>query len=134
MEPAPAPPPAPRADPAPERRPAAPAAEDDESAIRRVVANYARAIESKSLALFREVKPNVTPDEQRRLEDGFRAVSSQRVTITVDAIEKRGQEAVVRLRRHDVIQAGGRQQTADSQQTMTFTHVNGTWVIREIGR
>ncbi len=133
-EPAPAPPPAPRADPAPERRPAAPAAEDDESAIRRVVANYARAIESKSLALFREVKPNVTPDEQRRLEDGFRAVSSQRVTITVDAIEKRGQEAVVRLRRHDVIQAGGRQQTADSQQTMTFTHVNGTWVIREIGR
>ena len=48
--------------------------------------------------------------------------------------DRRGQDAVVRLRRHDVIQAGGRQQTADSQQTLTFTRLNGAWVIREIGR
>jgi hypothetical protein len=129
--------PSPRPYPAPERRTPAPVpapVEDDDAAIRRVVANYARAIETKNLALFREVKPNLTPDEARRIEAGFNAVTSQRVTIIVDSIDRRGQDAVVRLRRHDVIQAGGRQQTADSQQTMTFTHAGGTWVIREIGR
>ncbi len=132
--PVPAPAPAPRVEPAPERRAAPPPApvEDDDAAIRRVVASYARAIETKDIALFRAVKPNLTADEQRRLETGFRAVTSQRVSITVDAIERRGQDAVVRLRRHDIVQAGGRQQTADSQQTLTFTHAGGAWVIREI--
>jgi hypothetical protein len=125
---------APRVEVAAERRaPAAsPAVEDDDAAIRRVVLNYARAIETKDLVLFRSVKPNLSADEQRRLDAGFRAVTSQRVSIVVESIEKRGQEAVVRLRRHDVIQAGGRQQTADSQQTLTFTHASGAWVIRDI--
>ena len=128
--------PAPRADAVPERRPpaAAPSVEDDDAAIRRVVASYARAIESKDLALFRSVKPNLTPEEQRRLEEGFRAVTSQRVALTIDAIEHRGQDAVVRVRRHDTIQVGGRQQAADSQQTMTLTRAGAAWVIREIGR
>ena len=89
---------------------------------------------SKDLVLFRSVKPNLTPEEQRRLEEGFRAVTSQRVAITVDTVERRGQDAVVRVRRHDTIQVGGRQQTADSQQTMTLTRAGAAWVIREIGR
>jgi len=124
--------------PAPvERRAPAPPAtpgEDDDTAIRRVVATYARAIEGKDLALFRSVKPNMSALEQRRIEEGFRAVASQRVDVTILAIEQRGQEASVRLRRRDVIQAGGRQQTADSQQTMTLTKTGTSWVIREIGR
>ena len=128
--------PAPRADTVAERRPlaAAPPVEEDDAAIRRVVASYARAIESKDLSLFRSVKPNLTPEEQRRLEAGFRAVTSQRVAITIDLIERRGQDAVVRVRRHDTIQVGARQQTADSQQTMTLTRAGAAWVIREIGR
>ena len=72
--------------------------------------------------------------EQRAIEDGFRAVSSQRVTINIQSIEHRGQEAIVRLRRQDVIQAGGRQQTADSQQSLTLVRSGSGWVIREIGR
>ena len=78
-----APPPAPAAAPAP-----APV-EDDDAAIRRVVATYARAIETKDLALYRTVKPNLSPAEQRTIEDGFRAVTSQRVTITIQSIERR---------------------------------------------
>ena len=142
--PAPIEPPAVASQPAPargeppiERRspnPPAPAGEDDDAAIRKVVATYVHAIETKDLGLFRSVKPNMSADEQRRVEEGFRAVTSQRVDVTIVAIEHRGQEASVRLRRHDVIQAAGRQQTADSQQTMTLTKTGAGWVIREIGR
>jgi hypothetical protein len=114
--------------------PAPPASEDDEAAIRRVVATYAHAIETKDVALFRSVKPNMSVQEQRRIEEGFRAVSSQRVTISILGIDRRGQEASVRLRRRDEIDAGGRQQTSETQQTMTLTRNGGAWVIREIGR
>jgi hypothetical protein len=106
--------------------------ESDDAAIRRVVATYARAIETKDLALFRAVKPNLSADEQRRIEDGFRAVASQQVAITILAIEPHGQDATVRLRRRDTISAGGRQQTSDSMQTMTLTRSASGWVIREI--
>jgi hypothetical protein len=74
----PAPPPeaAAASPPAPERREPAPgrSGEADDAAIRRIVATYARAIENKDLQLFRSVKPNMSAEEQRRIEEGFRAV------------------------------------------------------------
>lgn len=97
-----------------------------------MVATYAHAIETKDLALFRSVKPNLSGDEQRRIEEGFRAVASQRVAVTITSIEIRGQDATVRLRRHDTIQAGGREQTADSMQTMTLVRGAAGWTIRDI--
>ncbi len=109
-------------------------AESDDTAIRAVIATYARAIETKDLALYRRVKPNLSADEQRRVEEGFRTVTSQRVAITVVSIDQRGQDATVRLRRRDTIQAGGRQQTSDSVQTMTLNRSATGWTIREIGR
>ena len=132
---APAPPPAP--EPSPERREPTRTptpVETDDAAIRRVVMNYARAIESKDIGLFRRVKPNLSADEQRRIEDGFRAVTSQQVDMTILSIEQHGDDASVRLRRRDTIQAGGRQQTTESQQTMTLTRSASGWVIRDIGR
>ena len=111
-----------------------PPGESDESAIRRTVATYARAIETKDVALFRSIKPNLTSEEQRRIEESFRAVSLQQVSITILSIDRRGQEASVRLRRRDTIDAGGRQQTAESQQTLTLTRTSAGWVIAEIGR
>ena len=86
-----------------------------------MVATYAKAIETKDLALFRTVKPNMSAEEQRRIEAGFRAVTSQQVSVTIVSIEQRGQEASVRLRRRDTIQAGGRQQITNSEQTMTLS-------------
>jgi hypothetical protein len=128
----------PRPEPPAAGRDSSPAAaappEDDESMIRRLVATYARAIETKDLALFRSVKPNLSSEEQRRLDDAFRAVTSQRVSITILSINRRGQEASVRLRRHDQIEAGGRSQTVESQQTLMLVHAGPGWVIREIGR
>jgi hypothetical protein len=72
--------------------------------------------------------------EQRRIEEGFRAVASQQVNLNILSIERRGQEASVRVRRRDTIQAGGRQQSTDSQQTIVMTKAATGWVIREIGR
>jgi hypothetical protein len=108
--------------------------EEDEAAIRRVIATYARAIENKDLALFRSIKPNLSGEERRRIEDGFRAVSSQRVTVTIQSITRQGREATVRLRRRDEIDAGGRRQTSESQQTLMLDKTGNTWIIREIGR
>jgi hypothetical protein len=76
----------------------------------------------------------MTAAEQRRIEEGFRAVSSQRVTITILGIEQRGTQAMVRLRRRDAIVADGRQQTTDTQQTITVARAGSSWVIRDIGR
>jgi serine/threonine protein kinase len=137
----PAPKPEPPAAPPVERKPegkpettAPPAAsaEDDEAAIRRLVASYGRAIESKDLGLFRAIKPNLTAQEERRLRDGFRDVTSQRVAVTVLSIARRGDEASVALRRRDTIQAAGRQQTVESHQTLRVARVNGSWVITDI--
>lgn len=136
--PAPVAPPV-RAEPAdtpvkPPPPPAAPQAADDESAIRRVVAAYGRAIETKDLALFRSIKPNLGADEERRIRDGFRAVTSQRVNITILSIDRRGDQATLQLRRQDIIEAGGRRQSPESRQTLTLAKSNGSWFIIEIGR
>jgi hypothetical protein len=113
--------------------PAAPV-EDDEAVIRRVVAAYARAIEGKDLDAFKTVKPNLSAAEQRRLEDSFRAVASQKVDINVLSIERRGSSAAVKVRRRDTLTAGGRSQTSESQQTLTLIRSGAGWVISEIGR
>jgi serine/threonine protein kinase len=133
-EPAPTPPPVANA----ERReraadPPAKPVEDDDAAIRRVIATYGRAIETKSLALFRSVKPNLSADEERRITAGFRSVASQQVAITILSIDRKGDNAVVRLRRRDTIVAGGRQQTSEAQQTMTLSK-RGNWTIEQIGQ
>lgn len=120
----PAPPTAPSSDRA--------AAERDEAAIRQLVASYARAIESKDMALFRTIKPNLSLDEERRLQAGFRAVTSQRVRLDIVSLDHRGESASVVVKRHDTIRAGGRDQTADSQQMLRFSRTPSGWVIVEI--
>lgn len=100
--------------------------------MRRVVATYGRAIESKDIALFRTVKPNLSRDEERRLQEGFRTVSSQQVRLTIVSVDLHEQAATVVAQRHDVIEAGGRRQSADSRQTFTLARTPGGWVITAI--
>jgi hypothetical protein len=128
--PSPTPTPPPAVEPAPV--PAKPAVDEDDVAIRNVIATYGRAIESKDLGLFRLVKPNLSREEERRLQEGFRAVTSQHVTLTILSIDRRGDRATVLVRRRDVIQAGARQQEAERQQTLTLARSRDGWVISEI--
>jgi hypothetical protein len=97
-----------------------------------VIATYGRAIEEKNLTLFRSVKPNLSADEERRLQEGFRAVSSQEVQLTVRSLDRQGDQASVLVDRRDVITAGGRQQTVESQQRLSFARSSGSWVITDI--
>jgi serine/threonine protein kinase/outer membrane biosynthesis protein TonB len=106
--------------------------EIDDAAIRRVVATYGRAIESKDLALFRSVKPNLSGTEERRLQQGFRAVTSQRVALTITSIDRRGDAATVVVQRRDEIDTGGRQQTVETRQSLTLSRAKDGWVIVEI--
>jgi hypothetical protein len=123
------PPPSTRQEPRERAAPAGPTPEEDEAGIRRVVATYARAIESKDVRLFRSIWPNLSRDDERRLEDGFRAVTSQRVDLTILSIQRRADDASVVVRRRDTIQAGGRQHTSESQQTLHLARVGRDWTI-----
>jgi serine/threonine protein kinase len=131
--PAEAPPPPPEtARPTESARPGPTADEIDDAAIRRVVAAYGRAIETKDLVLFRSIKPNLSPDEERRLQQAFRAVTSQRVTLTIASIDRRADAASVVVQRRDVLEVGGRRQNVDARQTLTFALSGNGWVITEI--
>ena len=124
--------PKPATTPEPAEKPAAPPPVEEDAAIRNVVTTYARAIETKDLALFRSIKPNLSVEEERRLSEGFRAVTSQKVALTVLSINRRGDEAVVVVRRRDAIDAGGRQRTVESQQMLTLNRARDAWVISTI--
>jgi hypothetical protein len=102
---------------------------DVDAAIRGLIATYARAIETKDLALFRSIKPNLSADEQRRLQAGFQAVSSQRVALTILSIDRHGDDAAATVRRRDTIEIGGRTQTVDTQQTLQLARARGGWVV-----
>jgi serine/threonine protein kinase len=113
----------------PESRSSRPTADEDEGAIRRAASMYAHAIETKDLALFRSIKPNLSREEERRLQDGFRAVSSQRVALTVVSIERHGDDATVKVKRRDTIEAGGRNQAIDSDQILQMTRAGAGWIV-----
>ena len=115
-----------------DRGTAPPQPETDDAAVRRIVASYARAIESKDVALFRSVKPNLSAEEERRLQEGFRTVTSQQVRLSPTSVEIRGQEATVVAQRRDIIDAGGRRQTVESRQTFRLTRNASGWVITDI--
>jgi hypothetical protein len=127
----PAPPPA---EPRPTEpvKPAPSPSEADDAAIRKAVATYGRAIENKDVALFRSIKPNMSGDEERRLQQGFRAVASQRVFLTIASIERRGDTASVVVRRRDELEIAGRRQTVEAKQTLSLARAGDGWVIVEI--
>lgn len=103
----------------------------DEAAIQKLVADYGRAIETRDLALFKAVKPNLTSDEERRTRAAFQAVKSQTVRITVVSLEITGEAAVVKVARRDTINGG---LVSSFPQTLRLTRAAGSWGIVEIGK
>jgi hypothetical protein len=127
-----APPAAEPAAPPVKKVPEGPTPEQDEQAIRQLVATYGRAIENKDLALYRSIWPTLSAEQARLVQEGFRAVTSQRVELTVASLARQGNEATVTVRRRDTIHAGGQQSTRDSQQTMTMARQGTRWIIVSI--
>ena len=103
---------------------------NDEPAIRRVIADYERAIETRDLSLFRTVKPNLSGQEERTLRATFAQVRSHEIEMTLGPIEVDGTQARVRLTRQDLIDG----KPFNFQQTLVLGKDGGAWTIREIGR
>ena len=125
---------APRAQPTPTAPPRPAAAQNDEDAIRKVLATYVRAIENKDLALFAAVKPNLSVEERKRLQASFRAVESHQIDITISTMEIQGSQASVRIARKDTIGFNGKKQTNQSRQILVLSKGPNVWVIEQIAQ
>jgi tetratricopeptide (TPR) repeat protein len=129
---APMPPPViPTAAPTPVAVPSAPPptlALGDEPAIRKVIDDYKRAIESKNLDLLRAVKPSLSAAEEKALRNLFKMPQRQQLNLSVEAVDINGAQAKVRTSRQDAID--GRQQKK-VQQTFNLTKAASGWVIRD---
>jgi serine/threonine protein kinase len=105
--------------------------ESDENAIRRVLRAYEQAIETKDIALFRVVRPNLTAAEEAVLRNSFRQVDSQEIDIRVESLRVDGRTATARISRQDTLVTRGRRQTQNSTQTLRFEKTASGWVIAE---
>jgi tetratricopeptide (TPR) repeat protein len=113
--------------------PAAVSGAAHETAIRRVIDDYKRAIEGKDLLLYRAVRPNVTDQELKRLQDVFRAVKSQQVNIRVESVEvsSTGTEGTVRATTQMTVNG---QAMKPLSQVFSFVRGPEGWVIRALGQ
>ena len=111
--------------------PGAGSASPDESDIRQLISEYARAIEAQDIAKFRKVKPNLSKDEEGRLRRAFESIETQEVKITILAIEIRQAQAVARLARRDTINGS---LVSSFPQTLSLAKGAGGWTIEQIGR
>ena len=101
----------------------------DDEAIRGVLRAYEQAIETKDIALYRSIRPRLTPSEEALVQNSFRQVDSQEVTIRVESLDVDGRVATVRIFRQDTLVTGGRRQTQNSTQTLQFEKTASGWVI-----
>lgn len=103
----------------------------DDAAIRKVVEEFRRAIQSKDIALYRAVKPNLSADEQKRLESIFKQYPKDyKVAITVASIQFDGAEARVRVSQQNTVNGA----PFVFQQVLTLVKGPDGWIIRDIGR
>lgn len=102
-----------------------------EEGVKRLLATYEHAIESKDLALFRSVKPNLTGEEERRLHKAFESTKTHAVTITVESLECSERSCVVKLSRRDTLDATI---VSSFPQTLRLSQTPEGFVIEEIGR
>ena len=102
-----------------------------EEGVKRLLATYGRAIESKDLALFRSVKPNLTMEEEKRLRRAFESTKTHEVRITVERLDCHEKGCVVHLSRRDTLDATI---VSSFPQTLRLTQSPEGFVIDEIGR
>lgn len=104
---------------------------NEEPAVRRVIGDYKRALESRDLGLFKSVKPNTSADDEKKLRDSFGNIRSWEVAIDIDSVRIEGDRAVVKVSRRDTVNG---QRTQPQAQTFTLVKGGGGWTIRDIGR
>ena len=91
---------------------------------------YVRAIEVKDVGLFRTVKPNLSPDEERRARKAFESLQSQAIVMTVMSVDVQGSRATVKVSRRDTI---NKSIVSSFPQTFALERAKDGWAIRDIG-
>ena len=102
----------------------------EEPAVRRVIAEYGRALQTKDLALFRSIKPNLSGAEEDKLRQSFAAIKDWRVNIAISSVVIDGGQATVHASRSDSVNG----KPVSLHQTFTLTKGGGGWTIRDIGQ
>jgi len=102
-----------------------------QSAIKKILEEYVRAIETRDIALFKVVKPNLTLEEERRAKKAFENIRSQTIEMTIQSIEVRDAEATVKVSRRDTINTSV---VSGFPQTFSMSKDKDGWSIREIAR
>ncbi len=111
--------------------PAAPtAAAPNDAAIQKLLADYARAIETKDLGLFRSVKPGLSGDEEKGLREFFKNSGAYKVGLTIESVKVDGGQATVLVSRADT--AGGKPMKP-YRQSFRLGQKGGSWFIQSIG-
>jgi serine/threonine protein kinase/tetratricopeptide (TPR) repeat protein len=102
----------------------------EEPAVRRVIAEYGRALQNKDLALFRAVKPNLSGSEEDKLRASFANIKDWRVNISISSVEIDGSQATVHASRNDSVNG----KPVSLHQTFRLTKGASGWTIRDIGQ
>jgi hypothetical protein len=102
-----------------------------EDAVKRLIATYERAIETKDLQLFRSAKPNLSAEEEKRLKKAFDSTKTHEVTITIEAVDCQDVRCAARLTRRDTLDGSI---VSSFPQTLRLVQEKDAWVIEAIGR
>jgi serine/threonine-protein kinase len=113
--------------PAPPVQPAPPV---EEPAIRKVLDDFERAVSAKDVALLKAVKPNLSPEDEKRFREIFKVIKSYQVSVTISGIQVDGAQAKLRLNRRDTIDG----KPVNSQPTWVLVKGPGGWTIRDFAQ
>ena len=108
-----------------------PAAVSDDTLVRRLISEFARAIEEKDVALYKTLRPTLSADDERKLKTAFENVRSQNVNLAIDSVKLDGASAVVRVTRTGKVNG---ETVPASKQVFRLAKSAAGWTIQDIGQ
>jgi len=98
-------------------------------AVRHLVEQYGRAIETRDVGLFRSVMPGIGADEEARLKESFAGVRSDVVGITIRSVSMDEASATVQVLREDTVDG---QRMKPVRQNLHLIRHDDRWQIRSL--
>ena len=108
-----------------------PAAVNEEAQVRKLISDFARAIEEKDVDLYKTLRPALSADDERKLKSAFQNVRSQNVNLSVDSVKLDGATAVVRVTRTGKVNG---EAVPTTKQVFRLAKSATGWTIQDIGQ
>jgi serine/threonine-protein kinase len=117
----------------PRSEPRPPFMADPSLEVKAALDEFRRAYEARDVAWVQRVRPGLPPAELYRLRETFENAASYKMELRIDTIEIRGNEAVARGFRQDVLTAkDGQIHRTESRPTFTLKKARDRWTIDAI--